>query len=205
MSQHLLAQELFPHRERRRRKVDDRLCPGLRQDLDGVLVVTPPLPEIPVVPDVLADADAQPPSLQFQNLRLRRGFEIPVLVEYIVGRQQRLMEDRPHRPVPQQHRAVEQWPPDVARIGSGHPHQHRRPVLQFRRDARQRLAAALHKAAAHQQIAGQVPHQRQFGRRHQVSRLGLRGAGPAYDERRVPVNIPGGRIDLEKCDPQAVS
>jgi hypothetical protein len=58
VAEHLFAQKLLPHGERRRREVDDRLGPRLCQHLDGVLVIAPALPEIAVVPDVFADADA---------------------------------------------------------------------------------------------------------------------------------------------------
>ena len=90
-------------------------APALASTSIGSLVIAPPLPEIAVVPDVFADADAQAPAVQFQNLRPAGRLEVAVFVEDVVGRQQRLVKGRPHRAVAQQHRAVEQGPAHVGR------------------------------------------------------------------------------------------
>ena len=128
--------------------------------------------------------------LQLQNLRLRRGLEIAVFVENVVGRQQRLMEGRPHRAVPQQHRAVEQRPSDVARIGGGHSHQQRRPVLQLRRDARQRLAAArCTKPRLISRSRGRYPISASSGVTTRSAAWDCAVRRPADNQRRVPAKI----------------
>ena len=50
------------------------------------------LPEVAVVPDVLADADAEPAAAELEHLRAVERLEVAVLVEHVVGRQQRLAE-----------------------------------------------------------------------------------------------------------------
>ena len=68
-----LAQHLLADVKRRCREVEDRLRACFGQGLDRVLMVAPPLPEIAVVPDVFADADAEPHAVQFEHLRLGAG------------------------------------------------------------------------------------------------------------------------------------
>ena len=71
-------------------------APALRQRLDGVLVVAAALPEIAVVPDVFADADAQRAAVQSRICGALRRLEIAVFVEHIVGGQQGFVKGRPH-------------------------------------------------------------------------------------------------------------
>ena len=87
-AEHLLAKMVFSGGERRRREVQDRLCAGRREFLDRIVVVAAPLPEVAIVPDVLADADAEPSSSDLKNLRAVKRLEIPVFVEDVVSRQQ---------------------------------------------------------------------------------------------------------------------
>ena len=91
-AEHLLAPLVLAGRERRRRQVDDRLGAGADQLLDRIVVIAAPLPEVAIVPDVFADADAEPPSGDLEDLRAVERLEVPVLVEDVVGRQQRLAE-----------------------------------------------------------------------------------------------------------------
>ena len=100
-------------------------APDSRQHLDGILMIAAALPEIAVVPDVLADADAQPPAVQLQDLRSAGRLEIAVFVENVVGGQQGLVKRRAHVAILQQHRAIEQRPAHFRRIGRGHTHQQR--------------------------------------------------------------------------------
>ena len=112
-------------------------APALSQDFDRVLMVAPALPEIAIVPDVFADADAQAAAVQLEDPRLAAGLEVAVFVEDIVGGQQRFVEGRADDAVAQQDRAIEERPPDVGGIGRGDADQHRRRVLQFRGEARE--------------------------------------------------------------------
>jgi hypothetical protein len=55
-------------------------------------VVAPPVPEIGIVPDVLADGDADLRPREVEDLGPPGGLEVPVLVEDIVGREEGLPE-----------------------------------------------------------------------------------------------------------------
>ena len=67
-------------------------APAADQLLDRIVVVAAALPEVAIVPDVLADADAEPPAAEVEDLRAVERLEVAVLVEDVVGRQERLAE-----------------------------------------------------------------------------------------------------------------
>ena len=202
VAEHLLAQHLFPHGERRSGEVDNGLGAGSGKNLDGIVVVAAALPEIAVVPDVFADADPQLAAIQLQDLRLRGRLEVAVFVEDVVGGQQRLVEDRPGLAVSQQHGAVEQGPAHLGGVHGGDAHQQRRPVRQLGGHALELVAAPADKTAAHQQIARQVPHESQLRRDHQVGAQHAGLPGPADDQRGVAGYISSGRVGLQECDAQ---
>ena len=56
-------------------------------------------PEIRVVPDILADRDADAVPVELDRHVARRRFEIAVLVEDVVGRQQGLLPDGNDAPI----------------------------------------------------------------------------------------------------------
>ncbi len=91
-AEHLLAPDVLAGRERRGRQVDDRRGAGIDQLFDRIVVIAAPLPEIAIVPDVLADADADPRAAEIEHLRAVKRLEVAILVEDVVGRQQRLAE-----------------------------------------------------------------------------------------------------------------
>ena len=101
------------------------------------------------------------------------------------------MERRPHLAVLQQHGAVEQRPSDLVRdLGVATPTSNGGPSFSSAAMRASISPLRSHESAAHQQIAGQVPHEGQLGRHRQVRRLGLRRAGPADNQRRIPVESP---------------
>ena len=132
-------------------------------------MVAAPLPEVAIVPDVLADADAEPPAADVEHLRAVERLEVAVLVEDVVGRQQRFAEALLDAAVAQQHGGVEERPPFVRRVRLGQADQHRRTD---RRASRASVASAsqlrAHEAGAEQQIARQVADQRQLRRHGQL-------------------------------------
>ena len=79
-------------------------APARDQLFDRIVVIAPPLPEVAIVPDVLADADAEPPPAEIQHLRTVKRLEVAVLVEHVVGRQQRLAEAVLDAPAAQERR-----------------------------------------------------------------------------------------------------
>ena len=70
------------------------LAPARTSSSIGIVVIAAPLPEVAIVPDVFADADAQPTAADIERLRTVERLEVAVFVEDVVGRQQRLAEPR---------------------------------------------------------------------------------------------------------------
>src|SRR5437868_14918504 len=89
-AQHLFATPMFADGEGRRGKIDDCVRAGLNELFDWIVAIPAALPEVAIVPDVFADADAEAVAAQMQNLRTAVPLGAPVLVEDVVGRQQRL-------------------------------------------------------------------------------------------------------------------
>ena len=118
-AEHLLAQAVLADRERRGRQVDDRVGAGADQLLDRIVVIAAALPEVAIVPDVFADADAEAAAAEVEHLRAVKRLEVAVLVEDVVGGQERLAEALVDAPVAKQRGAVEQRPSLVGRIGLG--------------------------------------------------------------------------------------
>ena len=189
--------------ERRGREVDDRLRAFAGQHLDRVVVVAAALPEVAVVPDVLADADAELPAVEFEHSGLGGGLEIPVLVENVVGGQEGFVKGLAHGAAAQQHGAVEQGPSHFGGVRRRDSDQHRRSILQFPGDAAQLLAALAHEAAAHQEIARQIAHQRELRGDDEIGALLARAFHAVDNEGGIAADIAGRRIDLQKCDSQA--
>ena len=69
-------------------------APARDQRLDRVGAVEPVRPEVGVVPDVLADRDAQAPAAKVDRRDLGRRLEVAPFVEDVVGGQQRLAHHR---------------------------------------------------------------------------------------------------------------
>ena len=80
-------------------------APGAHELFDRVVVVAAPLPEVAIVPDVLADADAETRAGDIEDLRPVKRLEVSVLVEHVVGRQERLAEPLDDIAAAQQRRA----------------------------------------------------------------------------------------------------
>ncbi len=104
------------------------------------------LPEVAIVPDVLADADAEPHAAELENLRSVKRLEVAVLVEDVVGRQQRLAEALLDPAAPKERRRVEERPSFVRRIRLGQPDEHRRQPGQLAGEAFEPFPAVLDEA-----------------------------------------------------------
>ena len=91
-AEHLLAHRLLAGRERRGRQVEEDGGAQALDRVDRIGEVARPLPEVAVVPDVLADADGGAPAGDVERLETGARLEVAVLVEDVVGRQQALDE-----------------------------------------------------------------------------------------------------------------
>ncbi len=136
LPEHALAQFLLACGERRRRKIENGVGAGLDKDLDGVFVVAAPLPEISVVPDILADTHAKAAAVPFEHLRAVRGLEVTVLIEDVVSGKKGLVERGAGCAFMQKYGAVEKRPAHIRRVGRSHAYEHGRSVLQICGDVR---------------------------------------------------------------------
>jgi hypothetical protein len=202
VAEHVLAEGLLTHVERRGGEIDDGLRAGFGEDFDGVLVIAAALPEVTIVPDIFADADPQAAALQVEDLRTVGGLEVAVFVEDIVGGQEGLVIGMADRAILHENGTVEERPSHVGGIEGGDADQHGRASGEFGGDALELLRATLDEATAHQKIARQVSHEGQFGRDHEVGAECLRLFNAAHDERGITANIAGGRISLKQRNTQ---
>ena len=144
-------------------------APGANQLLDRIVVVAAPLPEVAVVPDVLADADAEPPAADVEDLRAVERLEVAVLVEDVVGGQQRLAEAlldacrRAGAP-----RVLKSGRPSSDGFGSGRPTSVGGSPSSSRASACELVPARVDEAVAEQQIARQVADERELRRDREV-------------------------------------
>ncbi len=182
--------------------VDQDLGALGHQLLDGIFPVQPLRPEVGVVPDVLADRDAEAAAAQFDAGDVGGRLEIPPLVEHVVGGQQRLAVQRHHAALVQQRRAV-----GDASTGARLP---RRDGF-GKTDQQGRVAGAGHQLLQgplrvgderrpFQQIPRRIPGHRQLGRDQQRRPGGL-GAGQRFvDQPDVRREVPDGRVQLPQGD-----
>ena len=178
VAEHLFTPLVLAGGERRRRQVDDGGRAGADELLDRIVVIAAALPVIAIVPDVLADADAQPPAADVEHLGAVKRLEVAVFVEDVVGGEQRFAESEIDAAVAQQNRGVEERPSFVGCVGFRHADQHRRQRLRLARQAGEHVPAPPHEAGVQQQVARQVADQRQ-----------LRASRPARRPRRARLRV----------------
>ena len=186
--------------ERGRGQIDDGLRTRADQFFDRVVMVPATLPEVAVVPDVFADADPEAMTSQLENLRAVERFEVPILVEDVVGREQGLAEALHDPSVAEEGRGVEQRSAFLGLIGLGEADERRGAAFQLRAKRLQSIPASRDKAGAEEQVARQVAYQRELRRHRQVGASGRRLAHRVGDQRGVAVQIADGRVDLQKGD-----
>src|SRR4029078_7730927 len=83
-------------------------------------------PEIAIVPDVCADADAEAAAVQVERLRTVERLEVPIFIEDVIRGKKGLPESLCGNAVMQQYGAVEQRPSFVRGVRLRHADQHRR-------------------------------------------------------------------------------
>src|SRR6266850_530329 len=194
------ADAVLPGRERRRRKVEDDVSAGARELVDRVVMVAAPLPEIAVVPDILADADADAASGDVEELRPVKRLEVAVFVEDVVGRQQRLAEALLDAPSAEQCGAVEERPALIGWVALGKADENGRQIDGVPRERLERVPASGDEAVAQQQIARQIANQRQLRRGGEVDAGGRRLSKRLEDQTRIALQIADGGIQLQQRD-----
>src|SRR5262245_65151075 len=88
-AEHLFAASVLAGGERRGGEVDDDIGVGGDELFDRIVMVAAALPEVAIVPDVFADADPDAAASDVEDLRAMERFEVPILVEDVVGWQER--------------------------------------------------------------------------------------------------------------------
>ncbi len=198
--EHFLSEPDFPRFVRGRGHIDQDFGALLDQRADRVDIVARRRPEMPVVPGILANRDSEPLPFKANRLVLRLGFEISVLVENIVGREQGFSAARDDLLIVQQHGGVVQFSSEfrLAPFGAADEQSHRARVLgQVRHGGFHRVD----KVRLFEQVAGRIAAKRQLGRDEQVD-LHLDGAVVGgLDLGGIPGDIADGGVELGECDP----
>ena len=163
VSQHGLAVFLLAGGEGRGGEVDDSLGSRRHQLLHGIGVVATAFPKVAIVPDILADGDAEDSISQLQDLRLCRRLKVAVLVKYIVSGKQRLFKGPLHPAITKKGGRVEERTAHLTRIGLGQAHQKRREIGKLFGQVAQDGPTALYKIGIEEQVAGRVAEQCQLG------------------------------------------
>ncbi len=173
---------------------------GANELLDRIVVVAAPLPEVAIVPDVFADADAEPASGDVQRLRAVKRLEVPILVEDVVGRQERLAKTMFDAAAAEKRRGVEQRSSLVRRIRLGQSDERRRAVGERDGEPLEPFPASGDEIAGQQQIARQIADERQLRRDGEIGAPAPGLARRVGDQARVALEIADRRIDLQECD-----
>ena len=96
--------------------------------------------------------------------------------------------------------AVEERTPFVGRIRLRHADEHRRQTNGVARQGVERFAALAHERGAQEEIAREVPDERELRRHRQIGAGVGRGAERVHDQRPVALEIANGRVDLQQRD-----
>src|SRR5690606_8384009 len=190
-------------REGTGRDVDEQVDVLIGQLLDRIAVVEPARPEVAVVPDVLADRHAEPRALEDDRLDGGGRLEVAVLVEDVVGRQQRLRAARHDPPATAERRGVVQALTRRARVAVDEARQDRRPVGTERRQAIELLEVQVDEALVPQQVARRIAGRRQLGEDDEVGAVRARVLDGGRHLREVVVEGPDGEVQLSQQEAHA--
>ncbi len=187
--EHPSPQAGLPLGERRGRDVDDQVGPARQERLSRVVAIETALAEeVLVVPEVLADREADPPAAEPDEGRGLRGLEVAHLVEDVVGREEALPGNGGGPAVPQEDRRVEQGLSGLRGIREERPGQQGGPSRAARELAEKPGRLRLERGAV-EEVAGRVAAKRHLGNEEEVGpcRLGLLPEG--LDLRAVPREV----------------
>ncbi len=184
---------------RRRGNVQDHFRALRNQFLDRVAAIQPLRPEILVVPDVLANRDAEFYTVENERRDCLCRFEIAVFVKDIVGRQQTFIRAPDDFSVLQNGGGIPQRASGIFRIAVNIADAQWNRADAFCRLV-QRRKICPDKIFAQKQIARRVAAQKQFRREDKfcAERDGLFITGQKF----LPVGreIADGRVELEDAD-----
>ncbi len=150
--------------------VDDERRAGVDEFVDGIVPVTTLGPEIGVVPDVLADGQRDFLSRDFDWGNFLRRIEVTVLVEDVVGRQERLHHAMDDLSVLEDGGGVAQAAPGPERIAVDVA-SNERNVAYRQGEQVEAFEAARKEIVAQEQVAGRVAAEKKLGARGRVPLL----------------------------------
>ena len=129
-----------------------------------------------------------------------KRLEVAILVEHVVGRQQRLAEELRDAPAVDERRAVEERPSFVGRIRLGNADEHRRHPDGIARQRLQHFAALADERGAEKEVARQIADERELRRHREIGAGVRRFAQRVHDQRPVALEIANRRVDLQQGD-----
>ena len=97
-----------------------------------------------------------------EHLRAVKRLEVAILVEDVVGGQERLPEAQVDAAASQQRGTVEEGASLIRRIRFGEADEHRRQIAGVARERFESLPALPHEARAEEKVARQIPDQREL-------------------------------------------
>ena len=175
LSNHVAADRGLADREGTRRDIEQDRGAAVGELAHRVAGIEALRPEVAIVPDLLAHGQPEAHAFEVEWLDAAAGLEVAVLVEDVVGRQQRLVVTPGDAAPVTERRGVEER---VAVAGGvrGHAADHEpEPVVGQRRDAREQVEIRADEALVVEQVARRVAGGRELGEHDEV-RTGATGA-----------------------------
>ncbi len=194
-----LAQHRAAHRVGGGGDIDDQFRPESGQLGDGIGRIDVPVEERPVRPGILADRHPRRHAGQAVQLPRAGGLEVPVLVEDVVGWQERLADARGDPPVAEDRGAVEQRIAAGGDVGFDEPDDHIDPAG-LGSKLLQRLHPRLDERGLLQQVARGIAREGELREKHEISAGRAASAHRLRQARRIPLDVPNDRIQLREVD-----
>ncbi len=167
--------------------------------VDGVGAITSLGPEIGIVPDVLANRHGDLLAAQIDRRDFLGRLEIAVLIENVVGRQERLHDPVKNFPVLNHRRGVAQRAARAVGIAVDVAGNERNFTNGLRKEI-EAFEAALNEIFAQQQVAGRVAAKEKFRGENQLRAFFDRFAISLFQPRAVLVERADGGVELEEGD-----
>ncbi len=154
-------------------------------------------PEVLVVPEVLADRDAEPLAAERHESRARARLEVAPLVEHVVRRQEALPAERRQPAAREERGDVVVRLPGLLLVRDERADEERRllhPSRQVLQDARRSLL----ERGAVEEVLRRIAADRELGDEEEVGLLLLRARERVEDLRAVPREVAERRVELRE-------
>ena len=177
------------------------VAPAPNELLDRIVMIAAALPEVAIVPDVFADADAEPASADVEHLGAVERLEVAVLVEDVVGRAAAPCGNAARRRRSRSSAALlNSGRPSSDGFGSGRPTSVGGPSASVAREPSRRSQLRATKSPDQQQIARQISDQRQLRGDREIGAQPSSLTRSVRDQASIAVEVANRRIDLQECN-----